>query len=260
MSVSSGDVLEIGEAQRMLSTQQEVSDRTVSLDTMTSSTENLREKEEFSVIVVGAGVTGLLLALNLARRGVNVTVLEKRPGSRPPRRKGVLLHPRALEALAVQGVASKLVAGGTVIRHAGLCINRSVNVCVPLVRSASLFDFCVSVDEETLITSIEAALAKHQVVINYGCNVKAVYQDTNSDRMSGGSRSAHHIEAWNSEFLPNSYDVTVAVELGLELITLKCCFLVGCDGVHSTVRALLELPMVPVTAPEEFLSASVVTA
>ncbi|KAH0482252.1 MAG: hypothetical protein KVP17_003399 [Porospora cf. gigantea B] len=258
MSVSSGDVLEIGEAQKVLSTQQEVSDRTVSLDTMTSSTENLHEKEEFSVIVVGAGVTGLLLALNLARRGVNVTVLEKRPGCRQPRRKGVLLHPRALEALAVQGVASKLVAGGTVIRHAGLCINRSVNVCVPLVRSASLFDFCVSVDEDTLMASIESELAKHQVVINYGCNVKAVYQDANSDRMSGGSRSAPNFETWNSEFLPNGYDVTVAVELGLELITLKCRFLVGCDGVHSTVRALLELPMLPVTAPEEFLSASVI--
>ena len=67
------------------------------------------------VLIVGAGPTGLLLAALLARRGVDVLVLDRRerPGTHS---RAIGLHPPALAALERLGLAEAAVAAGEPIR------------------------------------------------------------------------------------------------------------------------------------------------
>lgn len=68
-------------------------------------------KTQHDVLIVGAGPTGLTLAIDLARRGINVRLIDAAPtpfaGSRG---KGV--QPRTLEVFDNLGVADAVLAGG----------------------------------------------------------------------------------------------------------------------------------------------------
>ena len=66
-----------------------------------------------SVLVVGAGPVGLTLALDLAWRGIDVTVVERRSPDEPPEPKCNHTSARSMEIFRRLGVAGKL-------RNAGL--------------------------------------------------------------------------------------------------------------------------------------------
>ncbi|WP_394216384.1 FAD-dependent oxidoreductase [Brachybacterium vulturis] len=72
-------------------------------------------QDECAVLIVGAGPTGLLLACLLARRGVEVRVLERRTEA-PVSSRAIGLHPPALRALAEIGLEREAVALGERIR------------------------------------------------------------------------------------------------------------------------------------------------
>ncbi|WP_447729958.1 FAD-dependent monooxygenase [Pseudoxanthomonas suwonensis] len=78
-------------------------------------------KTHTDVLICGAGATGLVLALDLARRGIPFLLVDKlaRPfhGSR-----GKGLQPRSLEIFEALGVLDRLAAaGGPYPRYAGTC-------------------------------------------------------------------------------------------------------------------------------------------
>ena len=63
------------------------------------------------VLVVGAGPTGLLAALQLVHRGLRVEVIDEewRPAGHS---YALALHPRSLERLAEVGLAEETIAAG----------------------------------------------------------------------------------------------------------------------------------------------------
>ncbi len=67
------------------------------------------------VIVVGAGPTGLLLAGDLAKAGVRVTLLEKRPHQVSNLSRAFGVHARTLEQFDARGLADDLLATGSTI-------------------------------------------------------------------------------------------------------------------------------------------------
>ena len=64
---------------------------------------------EVDVLVVGAGPTGLVMAAELAARGVACRILDKTP-TRSERSRALVVHARSLELLQKMGVADKLLA------------------------------------------------------------------------------------------------------------------------------------------------------
>ena len=66
-----------------------------------------------TVLVVGAGPVGITLALDLALRGVDVVVAERRPAGAPPNVKCSQISARSMEIFRRLGVAQK-------VRDAGL--------------------------------------------------------------------------------------------------------------------------------------------
>src|SRR5689334_1311080 len=64
-----------------------------------------------SVLIAGAGPTGLTLACDLARWGIDVRIIDKATRSSPASR-GKTLNPRSLEILADLGVIDEVLAAG----------------------------------------------------------------------------------------------------------------------------------------------------
>lgn len=75
-----------------------------------------------TVLIVGAGPTGLTIAVELARRGVSFRLIEAAPGPQPGSR-GKGIQPRTLEVFDDFGILDRVIANGRMsvpIRTTGL--------------------------------------------------------------------------------------------------------------------------------------------
>src|SRR5215208_3343687 len=68
-------------------------------------------RSETDVLVVGAGPTGLVMATELAARGVSGRIIDRAP-ERSERSRALVVQARSLELLQKMGVADELVARG----------------------------------------------------------------------------------------------------------------------------------------------------
>ena len=75
------------------------------------------------IVVVGAGPTGLALALQAHDHGARVRVVERRAEPFRPSR-ALIVHPRTLEVLRPLGVTDCLLASGEIAPSAHLHLGR----------------------------------------------------------------------------------------------------------------------------------------
>ncbi|BCJ41457.1 FAD-dependent oxidoreductase [Actinoplanes ianthinogenes] len=156
-----------------------------------------------TVAIVGAGPTGLLLAGDLARAGVEVTVFERRSGtSNLTRAFGV--HARTLEVLDARGLADELLTTGARVDKLRL-FDR---IKVDLSRLPSRFPFLLITPQFHVERLLEERAIKAGAQIVRGAELTGLDQDT--------------------------------LRFGSETVTAD--WIVGADGVHSAVRAAVGLP------------------
>jgi 2-polyprenyl-6-methoxyphenol hydroxylase-like FAD-dependent oxidoreductase len=165
-----------------------------------------------TVLVVGAGPTGLLLAGDLAAAGVACTVLERRADeSNLTRAFGV--HARTLEVLDARGLADDLIATGTTVRG----LRAFGGVELDLSRLPTRFPFVLVTPQyhtERLLTERAAALGAEIV---HDAEVVGLRQDDDG--------------------------VEVDVRTGDGTVrTRRAGWVVGADGARSAVRRALGLP------------------
>ena len=65
-----------------------------------------------SVVIAGAGPTGLMLAAELALAGIDVAIVERRDSPHVEGARAGGLHARTLEVLDQRGVAGRFLAEG----------------------------------------------------------------------------------------------------------------------------------------------------
>ncbi|MEU4560695.1 FAD-dependent monooxygenase [Actinoplanes sp. NPDC023936] len=159
------------------------------------------------VAIIGAGPTGLLLAGDLARAGVPVTVYERRTGtSNLTRAFGV--HARTLELLDARGLADEIVAGGARIDSLRL-FDR---IRLDLSTLPSRFPYLLITPQYRVEQALERRAIELGARIVRGAELTGLRQD-------GG-----------------------AVTLEFADRTEQADYVVGTDGVHSAVRTALRLP------------------
>jgi 3-(3-hydroxy-phenyl)propionate hydroxylase len=79
---------------------------------------------DHSVVIAGAGPTGLMLAAELALAGVDVAVVERRPDQRLPGARALGISSRTIEVLDQRGVADRFLSAGQTAQVTGFAGTR----------------------------------------------------------------------------------------------------------------------------------------
>jgi 2-polyprenyl-6-methoxyphenol hydroxylase-like FAD-dependent oxidoreductase len=187
--------------------------------------------ERCDVLVVGAGPTGLTLALALAAWGVSVRLVDA-AGDRVHESRALGVQPRTLEVLRPLGGATPLVERGNPAVRLRLTAGRRV-ARVPL--------FDLGLDDTAFPYLLFVSQAETEAVL--------------AERLAGRGRRAER----NMTFESFRHDAE-----GLRCIvrhadgtpeTIRTRWLVGCDGAHSSVRQEAAIPFLGGRYPQTFLLA-----
>ncbi|MGH3868589.1 MAG: FAD-dependent monooxygenase [Pseudonocardiaceae bacterium] len=168
--------------------------------------------DEVDVVVVGAGPTGLLLAGDLAEVGVRVTILERRLAESNVTR-AFAVHARTMEMLEMRGLAHELAKTGTQVRTFQLFGSARID----LTALPSEFDSVLVTPQYETERVLQRRVDRFGVKVVRGAEVTGLTQDA------------------------QGVDVAVRSADGTDA-TYRASYVVGADGVNSTVRAALGLP------------------
>jgi 3-(3-hydroxy-phenyl)propionate hydroxylase len=185
------------------------------------------------VVIAGAGPTGLMCALALARRGVQVVVCEAEPSLTHDLRAGTF-HPPTQEMMAPYGITGRMHEHGLQVRRWQIRSRRGGRVAE--------FDLGLLADETPY--SYRLHLEQHRLT---PIQLDILRQEPTAEvhfrhRVTGFEQSADAVLVrFESEGIPGK---------------LEASWLIGADGGRSTIRKLLPVEFEGFTWPEQFLVAS----
>ncbi|MGJ6968265.1 FAD-dependent monooxygenase [Streptosporangium sp. G11] len=170
--------------------------------------ETLMVPFDTDVLVVGAGPAGLLIAGDLAARGVACAVVER---STEPSKltRAFAVHARSLEQLDARGVADELIGTGATVEM----IRVFDSLDLDLSRMPSRFPFLLCTPQGNAERVLEERATRLGAEIARGAEAVGLRQDA------------------------DGVDVDVCV--GGMMRTRRARFVVGADGAHSLVRDAL---------------------
>jgi 2-polyprenyl-6-methoxyphenol hydroxylase-like FAD-dependent oxidoreductase len=183
------------------------------------------------VLVVGAGPVGLLLAAELRRHGIGCRIIDKCP---EPMSwvKALGVSQRTLEVWDDLGIVTEALDAGLTLRRQRIFVNRQevldADVAFP---DEAPYKYPLLLPQPQTERILAAHLTRFGVAVERGVELRSFAED------------------------PDGVQATLAGPGGAT--TVRCRYLVGCDGAHSTVRQELRLPFEGGRFPAEFLLADV---
>ena len=188
------------------------------------------------VLIIGAGPSGLLLALELCRHGVRPRLIDALPGPSPLSR-AVAMHARTLELLDRHGLAEQFLRRGEVVRGAGLRRSGRVVATFPLGRigeGLSPFPFVLTISQDQTERLLREALATQGVQVEWNTTLVALTQDAAS------ATATLHVGSGPPE-------------------AVRVAYVLGCDGARSAVRQALGIAFPGGTYEQLFYVADTLT-
>ncbi len=167
------------------------------------------------VLVVGAGPVGMTLALALRRQGLAVRLVDK-SGERTDKSKALVIWPRTLELLDIQGCAQGFVDAGVCARAVRIHSEQRELVHARFDLARSAYPFALMIPQSETERLLEQRLAASGVQIERQVELLSFEDDgasVHAQLRYGDGREEGTSVAW----------------------------LAACDGAHSTVRHALGL-------------------
>jgi 2-polyprenyl-6-methoxyphenol hydroxylase-like FAD-dependent oxidoreductase len=169
---------------------------------------------DIPVLIVGAGPTGLALALWLAHLGVRFRIIDKTDDVAPfSRALGV--HARTLEFYQQLGFADQVVAAGIIVPSINLWSGQKRVVTIPfgdVGNGTTSFPFVLDFAQDAHERLLVSLLAQLGIEVERSTELTGFSDDAGAVRAT-----LRHANGATEECV--------------------CSYLAGCDGSHSTVRA-----------------------
>ena len=169
------------------------------------------------VLIVGAGPTGLALACQLIRYGIDFIIIDKKETT-TPHSKAIGVQARTLEIYEQIGLAAPLIELGSIAERATMFAGGRVRGCIPfrdLGKGMSPYPFLLIVEQ-----------GKHEKLLH--------------DFISSHGRKV----SWKTELENFTHDetyVTGVINSNGQKETIEAKYLIACDGAKSLVRHSLGL-------------------
>ena len=168
------------------------------------------------VLIVGAGPTGLTLALELARQNVSVRIIDKGSPRQKFESRAIGTHARTMEIFDNLGVLPEMLANG--LRWRGFNFyqnNRQIGrFTFDYVRSK--YNFALILPQAETERILREKLLSFGIVVEHETELTAIEQTQNTVRATLKNKDG-------------------------ETETIETAFLAGCDGAKSQTRKLLNL-------------------
>ncbi len=163
-----------------------------------------------SVLIVGAGPVGLTMAIELARYGVPVRIVDK-AAARTDKSKAVVIWSRPLELLERSGCTEALLANGYRVASAKITADKKLIAQVTFAGIETKYPFALVIPQSETERVLEEFLNGLGVRVERG--VELARFTAQSDKVRATLRRSDGGEQ-----------------------VLETAWLIGCDGAHSTLR------------------------
>jgi 2-polyprenyl-6-methoxyphenol hydroxylase-like FAD-dependent oxidoreductase len=182
-------------------------------------------------LVVGAGPVGLTVAAELARHEVRCRIVD-RSAAPSDKSKALVLWPRTLELLDLGGAADPFVAAGLPVHVARLFGEGEPLADLAFDGVASPFPFALMLPQNETERLLAESLAARGVAVERGVEL--------------------------GEFAADAEQVAATLRCPDGSVeTVRCGWLIGCDGAHSTVRHGLGIDFAGAAEPNDWILADV---
>ncbi|MDP8996578.1 MAG: FAD-dependent monooxygenase [Pseudomonadota bacterium] len=169
------------------------------------------------ILIIGAGPSGLLLALRLARHGVAFRIIDKNPGPGLASR-AMVVQARTLEFYDQVGLADKIISEGIIVDTVHLRRDRHEAAVLKLAsfgQGLGPYPFALSFPQDDHEKFLVAELKAMGVSVEWNTALQDLGQDENQ--------------------------VTATLLKDGKSQTAQFRYACGCDGAHSKTREILKL-------------------
>jgi 2-polyprenyl-6-methoxyphenol hydroxylase-like FAD-dependent oxidoreductase len=192
-------------------------------------------KLDTEVLIVGAGPTGLMLACQLARFGISFRLIDKQT-DRTYESRAFGIQAKSMEIFQNLGIVNHFLKKAQVANQVSFYFKGKFKVELSFqglnLKDTPFPSFFLLPQSDT-----------EQILLDY--LKKRHFQVERQTELLSFSQEKSTIEAYIKNHLTGEKE------------KIRCRYLVGCDGAHSTVRHILDIPFVGAAYEQEFLLADV---
>ncbi|MBV8578480.1 MAG: FAD-dependent monooxygenase [Acetobacteraceae bacterium] len=190
-------------------------------------------RERPKALIVGAGPTGLVMAHELARDGIQCRLIDKAP-HRAMESRAIAIHARTIETFELMGLADAFLNAGHRITGVNTYGESGRIAHAAFGMLDTRYPFVLGVPQDETERILEEHLARHGVRV-----------ERNTELISLARRES---------------SVSVRLCTAGQVEEVETDWLLGCDGAHSAVREQLGISFSGATYPEHFVLADVKVA